>query len=329
MEELRQGMKIEKAGSLDTIQDLGRWSYQAYGMVVAGAMDPFAYQIGNILLGNKGYAASLEMTLLGPRVTFSQPTQIVITGADMSPKVNESPIPMWQTIDIRENDHLTFGPAKKGCRSYLAIAGGFRVPTIMGSRSTYLRGKIGGYHGRALDKGDIIPYLTLADTDPKRLCHSALARSIRPEYKDEVEVRVILGPQDHYFTQEGIDTFFKEEYFVTPQMDRMGIRLEGAVIQHTAGADIISDAIPLGAIQIPANGKPIILMSDRQTTGGYTKIGCVISVDIPTLAQVRPGQKIRFREVSIEAAQSLLKEQVKGFISLNLLQPHLPVMKKY
>jgi antagonist of KipI len=306
-----EGLIVEKAGLLDTIQDHGRWGYQGFGVVVAGAMDSYAYQMGNILLGNDRKAASLEMTLLGPRLMFSKPTQVVITGGDLKPKLNNMPAPMWQVISVQENDRLTFNAAQSGCRAYLAVKGGFQVEKVMGSYSTFIKGKLGGWKGRPLEKGDFIPYTSKVQkrSITKPYCSQGLAHDMRPVYENEIVVRVILGPQDDRFTEKGMHTFLTDPFTVTPQMDRMGIRLKGESIEHTDGADILSDAMPLGGIQVPADGQPIILMSDRQTTGGYTKIGSVISVDIHKLAQVRPNQTIRFKRISLSEAQALYREE--------------------
>jgi antagonist of KipI len=306
-----EGLIVEKAGLLDTIQDQGRWGYQAFGVVVAGAMDSYAYQLGNILLGNDRNSASLEITLLGPQLIFSTPTQIVITGGDLSPTLNDRPAPMWQVISLKKNDRLTFGSARSGCRSYLAIHGGFQLNKVMGSYSTYLKANLGGWKGRSIEQGDIIPYISSTENPKgtKSFFRQGLAHDLRPVYEDEIVVRVLLGPQDNRFTERGLDTFLNKPFTVTAQMDRMGIRLRGDAIEHLNGADILSDAMPLGGIQVPPDGQPIILMSDRQTTGGYTKIGTVISTDIHKLAQVRPNHTIQFKVVSLSEAQDLYREE--------------------
>lgn len=313
-----EDMIVEKAGLLDTIQDHGRYGYQASGMVVAGAMDHYAFQLGNILLGNDRYTASLEITLLGPHLRFTKPTQIAITGGNLTPSINGHPVPMWQVLSIQENDLLTFGSVQSGCRAYLTILGGFQVKEVMGSRSTYLKGKIGGCQGRALERGDAIPYLREARSQARR--SPSLSHYLRPDYEqDKFVLRVVLGPQTDRFSEEGIRRFLEEPYQVTPQMDRMGLRLKGKKIEHSHGADILSDAIPFGGIQVPHDGQPIVLLSDRQTTGGYAKIGCIISVDLPKAAQVRPNQTICFQAVSIEEAQKLYRSQEKLFRSLSFI----------
>jgi antagonist of KipI len=319
-----EGLIVDKAGLLDTIQDQGRWGYQAFGVVVAGAMDSYAYQLGNLLLGNDHNCASLEMTLLGPQLTFSAPTQIVITGGDLSPILNDQPAPMWQVISLNKNDRLSFGSAYKGCRSYLAVKGGFQVKKIMGSYSTYVKANLGGWKGRPIEKGDLIPYISCTDntTGTKRSISQGLAYNVRPVYDNQINVRVLLGPQDNRFTKNGLDTFLTEPFTVTTKMDRMGIRLKGKAIEHLNGADILSDAMPLGGIQVPPDGQPIILMSDRQTTGGYTKIGAVISTDIHKLAQVRPNDTIHFKKVSLSEAQDLYREEQRFLTNIALFSKH-------
>lgn len=320
-------MIVEKAGLLDTIQDQGRYGYQAAGMVVTGAMDLYSFQLGNVLLGNDRNAASLEVTLLGPRLRFSKTTQIVISGGNLSPTINGHPVPMWQVLSIQANDLLSFGKVLSGCRVYLAIKGGFQVEEVMGSRSTYLKGAIGGWEGRALKSGDVLPYHKHTHmVEPslmnvsKRHLGLSLSHDFRPDYEqDKVKLRVVLGPQLNRFTEKGISDFLEEPYQVTSQMDRMGLRLKGKEIKHSNGADILSDAIPFGGIQVPENGQPIVLLADRQTTGGYAKIGCIISVDLPKAAQVRPNQLLCFQCIEIQEAQALYREQEKLFKSLSLI----------
>ncbi|WP_202079617.1 biotin-dependent carboxyltransferase family protein [Caldalkalibacillus salinus] len=315
-------MIVEKPGLFDTIQDDGRYGYQASGMVVAGAMDTYSYQLGNILLGNAPYAPSLEFTVLGPKVRFTQPTVIALTGADFHPIINGRPMPMWRAIEVEEGDTLDIGSTNKGCRGYLAIKGGFKVPPTLHSRSTYVKGNIGGWGGRTLEKGDYIPYEKI-DQAPHTQFKSRLKFSIpfpyRPSFPREVTLKVIMGPQEEAFTQKGVHTFLNEAFEVSPQMDRMGIRLSGPHVRHKQSADILSDAIPLGAVQVPANGQPIILMADRQPTGGYTKIACLATVDIPKAAQLQPGQYVRFKSVTVQEAQRDFKIQEQYMRTLQLL----------
>jgi antagonist of KipI len=318
---------IEKAGLLDTIQDYGRVGYQGEGMAVSGAMDSYSYLVGNLLLNNNRTSASIEMTLVGPHLRFTSPTKISITGANLNPKLNGKNIPLWQVVEVKENDLITFGSSKQGCRCYLSVDGGFQIPQVLGSYSTYVRGKIGGLHGGPLIQQDRLPYNAInkikekgnplnKETNKHKL---VLSHRFQPTFLDEMELRVVLGPEKERFTEKGLHDFLNQHYTVTPQMDRMGLRLEGISVEHIKGADIISDSIPLGTIQIPANGKPIILMSDRQTTGGYTRIGSVISIDIPKVAQALPRQKIKFVPISVENAQLLYRRRERFFKTLELL----------
>ncbi|WP_090553437.1 5-oxoprolinase subunit C family protein [Natronincola ferrireducens] len=299
-------IKVFKAGLLTLVQDQGRNGYQQYGVPVSGVMDNFAYRIANILVGNHEEAAVIEATLVGPGIEFLDEGVIAITGGNLSPEVNGKPIPMGKSVFVKSGDRLDFKAIKAGCRSYIAFAGGIDVPAIMGSKSTYTRGNIGGYEGRGLKVGDVI---TLAS--PHKPLKELVGKWIQQElysYTNTVEVRVVAGPQEDAFTQEGIATFYNTEYTVTNECDRMGYRLSGKGIQHKEGSDIISDGIAMGAIQVPGHGMPIIMMADRQTTGGYTKIANVITVDFPKIAQAKPGDKIIFKKVAVEEAHSLLKE---------------------
>jgi len=300
---------VQNPGLLTTVQDLGRYGYQQYGMPVAGAMDSYALQVANILVGNPRGEAALEITFAGFSVRFEGRCRVAITGGDLGARLNNKGIEPWQSLMVNAGDLLNFTAVKKGCRAYLAVEGGINIPGIMGSKSTYIRGKLGGFHGRKLQSGDVF------ETGEREFYDFGgsikVPEDLVPYYDNSVTVRVITGPQDNYFTEEEIQKFFSSRYKVTPQCDRMGYRLEGPVIKHKSGADIISDGIALGAVQIPGHGQPIIMMADRQTTGGYTKIANVISVDIPYLAQLNPGDKVCFSRVSLEGAQKLYKEREK------------------
>ena len=302
---------IQQPGLLTTIQDLGRWGYGQYGMPVAGAMDSYAMRLGNILLGNPENAPVMEITITGPTLSFESRTHFVLTGGDLQPLLNNRPIALWSIHFARSGDQLTFGGVASGCRAYLALAGGFDVPYVMESASTYLRGTLGGYNGRVLQAGDV---LAVKSSLLPTLTNFTLPESYQPDYRDVL--RVILGPQDDAFTREGLNTFLSAEYTVSHQADRMGCRLDGPPIKHINSADIISDGIAPGAIQVPAHGTPIIMLADRQTTGGYPKIATVISVDIPSVAQKKPGDRLRFEQMSVEDAQQLYREREKQFTQL-------------
>jgi antagonist of KipI len=299
--------EVIKPGLLTTFQDAGRTGYQKYGVVVAGAMDKYALQIANLLVGNPKHEATLEITMIGPTLNVLEDMVIAICGGNLSPTVNGNPAPMWKSFVVKKGDVLAFGQPIEGARAYVSVAGGFDLPLVMGSKSTYLKARIGGLDGRALQKGDMLHGMEMNHAKAGRALHYEEI----PRYQKEILVRVCLGPHHHAFSESSVETFLSSVYEVTPQSDRMGYRLKGPVLQHNETADIISEAIPLGGIQVPANGEPIILMADRQTTGGYTRIATVISVDIPLLAQALPGCSVRFTAVCVEEAQRLYRERAR------------------
>lgn len=294
---------VKEPGLLTTIQDQGRWGYQQYGVAVAGAMDQVSMEIANKLVGNSPTEGVIEMTLLGACFTASEDCLIAVTGADMDPKIDGKSVGMYRTLLLKQGQLLSFGSAKRGVRSYLALAGGFDLEAVLGSKSTYLRGRMGGLKGRQIDKGDRIGLLASQDLD--------LAYELPDKFIDKPQsqgvVRVVLGPQEYAFTQEGIDTFLLEEYKLTKDIDRMGYRLEGPKISSKKGSDIISDGIAFGSIQVTGDGQPTILMADHQTTGGYAKIATVITPDLSVLAQMGQGAKLKFKEISPDQAQEVYK----------------------
>jgi biotin-dependent carboxylase-like uncharacterized protein len=294
-------------GLLTTVQDLGRYGYQQYGVPVSGAMDCFALKVANLLLENAEGEACLEITLLGLRLQVLRDTVIAITGADISPMLNNNQLPMWSAVAVRNGDNISFPSPKSGCRSYLAVAGGINVPIVLGSRSTYVKSQLGGFEGRSLRSGD---RLKSGNTNLKIFQRKLPSRYI-PKYQNQNKLRVILGPQDNYFTNKGVQTFLNSEYTISIDADRVGYRLQGPRIMHKSGADIISDGIPNGAVQVPGNGLPIILLADRQTTGGYTKIATIITTDISILAQAQPGDKISFQQITTSSAHQALRESEK------------------
>ncbi len=296
---------VLSSGPLSTIQDSGRFGYMDTGFSPNGAMDLYSMRIANILTGNAPNDGVIEMTLMGMTLTFDGTSVIALTGADMCPKLNGTEIPTYTAVEVHSGDVLELGMAKSGMRSYLAVAGGFDVPSVMGSMSTNLKCGIGGFHGRKLRAGDVIG---LRHTIPLSLI-GRRSTAAKNSYGDSIVLRVILGPQDDYFTKKGIDTFLSSQYTVSDKSDRMGIRLEGDVIENKNGVDIISDGIATGSVQIPASGTPIIMMSDRQTTGGYAKIATVISTDLKQIAQARAGTRVRFEAVTEKAALSLKKKE--------------------
>ena len=296
-------IEVIRPGLLTTVQDCGRYGYQQYGVPVCGAMDGYAFTVANLLVGNNEGDACLEISLLGPCLRVLCDTAIAVTGADLNPTVNDKPLSMWQAAGVRRGDIISFGEPRTGCRSYLAIAGGIDVPEVMGSRSTYVRSRLGGLDGRPIRSGD-----SLHTGESRPLLTAKLPRQYIPELMAENTLRVILGPQHDRFTEKGIHTFLSSEYTVTAQADRMGCRLEGPPIEHIHGADIMSDGIPPGAVQVPADGLPIVLLADRQTTGGYTKIATVSTIDLSKIAQAQLGDRMRFLEITCSEAHRLLSE---------------------
>ena len=302
------GVRILKGGMLTTVQDLGRTGYQSQGFSVSGVMDVRSFKIANLLLDNPENEAVLEFTLMGPTLEFTSETIISITGGDFRPQINGKPAKMYTAIYMHRGDILTFGGARTGTRGYIAFSSYLDIPVVMGSRSTNIKCKIGGFKGRKLEDEDYIGFRA-----KRRYLPYYLSRSLDLNEFDQekVTLRVVMGPQEKMFTKEGRETFLNSEYTVTSEFDRMGCRLEGPFIAYKTTSDIISDGIAFGSVQVPSHGKPIILLADRQTTGGYAKIATVISVDIPKLVQRKTEQKVRFQAVSVEEAQKLLADEMK------------------
>ena len=291
-------IRILEPGAQTTVQDLGRPGHLRYGIPPSGPMDRTAFIVANRLVGNRDEAAGLECTVLGPRFEVATPGAVAVTGAAMPVTVNGAEAPAWTTLLVRPGDVIKLGPARAGVRAYVAFSGGVDVPSVLGSRSTYLRGRLGGLEGRALRRDDrLTPFP--ASVPPVR---RARARVIA-DLGSAPEIRVVLGPQADRFTAEGIEAFLGGDYEMLPQSDRMGARLRGPRIAHSRGHDIISDGIALGSIQVPGDGQPIALLVDRQSTGGYTKVATVCSCDIGRLGQVKPGQRLRFRAIDLKEAQ--------------------------
>jgi len=292
-------VEVLSPGMLSTIQDLGRFGYQKYGVSVSGAMDKFAIRVGNLLVGNNEGAAAIEMTVLGPKLKLHSDLTVAFTGGDFCPQVNGNTVPMWQPLALMQGDIISFSrkSPKCGFRAYMTASGGIDVPLVLGSRSTHLLSKLGGL-GRPLAKGDGLQVFRSA-TQP---AYRGLRADQIPEYGNDWEIRVLPGPQDDYFKDNGLETFYSETYQITPEANRMGYRLKGPLVEHRQGADILSDATPPGSIQVPGDGMPIILLADCQTTGGYSKIGAVISPDQDKLAQAAIGDRLRFQKVDIAQA---------------------------
>jgi len=298
---------VLKPGLFTTVQDLGRYGYLKYGIPISGAMDTFSLVAANLLVENNSNDACLEITLFGPELQALTKTQIAITGGAISPKINGQNVSTWQTLEVQEGDVISFGKMEGGCRAYLSIRGGINTPLVLGSRATYVRSGFGGINGRQLKTGDIIEGF---DRPPLKVGYS-MSEHLVPQFTGQFKVHVILGPQADMFTERGINTFLSSPYEVTLEADRMGYRLEGSIIEHKAKADIISDALLPGAIQVPKNGKPIIIMRDAQTTGGYPKIGVAIIPDVSLLGQAKPNDIIKFSKITMSEARKKLFEYYK------------------
>jgi biotin-dependent carboxylase-like uncharacterized protein len=307
------GILVTDPGMKAFVEDLGRYGYQRYGVSVSGVADEFAGRVANFLAGNEPEAAVLEITLKGISLEFKTDALFAITGSPCGYTLNGSPLELWQSHNAKAGDVLTGGFMTGGLRNYLALAGGIAVPLIMGSRSTNLRGKFGGYKGRELKKGDV---LETEKTDGPRPLRALKAEYI-PRYETDIDLRVLPGPQDEAVTEAGMKTFLSSPYKVSFDSDRMGIRLAGEKIEHVQAADIISDGIAFGSVQAPGDGQPIIMLAERQTTGGYCKIATVITADRSRLAQARPKCLIRFHKTSMEEALAALKEYRSFFDKLD------------
>ncbi|MGM9549099.1 MAG: biotin-dependent carboxyltransferase family protein [Faecousia sp.] len=300
-------LTILSPGPLSTIQDEGRFGAMAMGFSPGGAMDINAMRVANLLVGNAPGVGVIEMTMMGITARFDCDSVISLTGADMSPRLGAKPIERYRAIAVHAGDTLCMNAAQHGMRTYLAVAGGFDLPVVMGSVSTNLKCALGGFQGRKLQKGDELPLNQ--SLPPSVFVDRRLA--VPDRYADDITLRVLLGPQEDAFTERGIAAFLSGEYTVTDQTDRMGIRLSGAKIESRHGVDILSDGIVTGSVQIPASGTPIIMMADRQTTGGYAKIATVISADLSRAAQARPGTRIHFAQVTQREAVRLRREEEK------------------
>lgn len=302
------GIKIVRGGLLTTVQDSGRAGYMKYGFSQCGAMDMKAMKTANILLSNNENAAVLEMTLNGIAAVFTEDCAICISGAQIDAKINKKPIRTNKVYKITAGDVLICGRITNGARAYLAVNGGIDVPEFLGSRSTDLKSKAGGLCGRKLETGDdirILPHKNIINIEKRETAEF--------EFKKEILLRAVPGPQDDMFTKEDMKIFFSAEYGISAEADRMGVRLSGPPLKGKNGLNIISDGIAPGSVQVPESGQPIILAADRQTTGGYAKAATVISADMPLLAQALPGHCIKFRAVSVKEAENAARAENRNF----------------
>jgi antagonist of KipI len=325
-------IRVVQPGMLTTVQDLGRYGYQKYGVIVSGAMDAFALTVANILVGNTEGTAALEITMLGPKLAFEQDALIALTGFGLTPRIGDLELPTWRPLLVRGGSVLEFRPRPSGCRMYLAVAGGIQVPRVMDSASTYLRAGIGGYQGRMLQAGDVLtagsPSLVAEERKaelhgrlgdvPVAFPNWSVSPQLLPEYRPNPVVRVLPGNQLEAFSEEAKRRFTQERFTVTPQSDRMGYRLSGPRLELSEPLEMVSEPIASGTVQVPSDGQPIVLLADHQTTGGYPKIAQVISDDLPALAQVRVGERIGFQWVTLEEAQARLRERRRAIEELKI-----------
>ncbi|MGG1638024.1 biotin-dependent carboxyltransferase family protein [Paenibacillus sp. NRS-1760] len=312
-------IKVVRPGLLVTVQDLGRHGYQKYGVVAGGAMDTGASRAANLLVGNEDSEAVLEIMLTGTELYMEKDTLLAICGARMSVTAGGETLPLWRPVLVRAGMSVKFGACQSGCRSYLAVAGGFDVPEVMGSKSTYLRGAIGGYFGRALKSGDV-----LAAKAPS-LLSERMEHALRRGWNGSVAVplwhashfaiadnladpiiRAMTGTHYELFTETSRASFFSQSFQISAQSDRMGYRLEGTEkLTLAKPLELLSEAVANGTVQVPAGGEPIVLLADRQTTGGYLRIAQVATVDIPVFAQLKPGDRFRFERITQQEAEQL------------------------
>jgi antagonist of KipI len=289
------------------VQDLGRFGCARYGVAPSGALDGFAVRVGNLLVGNDEHAAVLETTLMGLRLKVLRDAVVAVTGGDLQPRKAGEPLAMWQTHLVTEGEILAFAGPTSGLRAYIAVAGGLCVPLVMGSRSTNLASGFGGFEGRLLRKGDILAADSAADV--VRFAGRSVERELVPVYGSPWRLRVAWGPQDDHFSEEGKQSFVTAAFTVSPDSDRTGIRLKGPIVARRPGVEesIISEGIVPGAIQVPGDGQPIIILGET-ASGGYRKIATVISADLPLLGQITPGDTVSFEAVSMDAAVQALRE---------------------
>ncbi|WP_338472210.1 biotin-dependent carboxyltransferase family protein [Niallia sp. XMNu-256] len=329
---------ILKQGFLTTIQDIGRYGYQKYGVITSGAMDSISLRLANLLVGNEENQPVLEMTIQGPHIRFEHDSLIAITGGDLSPMIDQTLIPLWKAIFVKKGTELTFSKAQTGCRAYLAIGGGFVVPEVLGSTSTYLRANIGGFKGRPLKAGDqlsiyppkqhVIPFMEYARQNLLNRAFIEAKWSIStkyiPNFSSHPVIRIVKGRDYHFFTKESQYQLFHQPFSITPNSDRMGYRLLGPLLKLDKLQEMISAAVTFGSIQVPSEGNPIILMADRQTTGGYPIIGEVATVDLPLIAQTKPGDSLSFLEISHQDSQLLYlnREQNLRSIKQGIIQKY-------
>jgi len=325
--------KVIKPGMLSTFQDGGRWGYQSLGVSVCGAMDLVSHHLANLIVGNSTDMATLEITLMGPTLVFNQACCVCLTGADMQAKLNDKPVARFRPIVVKAGETLIMPLAKEGTRAYLAVHGGFALPLVMGSQSTYLRSGFGGLDGRALQAGDKVDFNSTLDNAPEKLNKLSntlwdtriyLPSSLGAWSLRKSTVRWVKSTTWPEFTRASQQAVLQTPWRVGNDADRMGFRLDGPKLALIEARERLSEPTTFGTIQVPASGQPIVLMADRQTSGGYAKLGCVASVDLPILAQKKPGDEIRFLPIDVEQAQALdaARQIAFGELAVQLTNMH-------
>lgn len=312
---------VLRPGLLSSFQDLGRYGSQHLGVPVGGAMDSRAHRLANMLAGNTDDEATLEITLTGPVLRFDAPGCVAISGGQLGARLNGAPAPNNRPLIVRPGDVLDFTGRVAGLRAYIAWHGGIELPTVLGSRSTYLRGGFGGYEGRPLKQGDVLTMRAHVseqglDALAQALGHLQIYLPAILGAAPRETIRVLRGAHTDLFTASSVDAFFGGEYRIRPDSERMGYRLEGPSLKLKSGTQLLSEATSFGSVQVPPDGNPIVLMADRQTTGGYAKIAHVATVDLPAIAQCMPGERLRFTECSLSDAQHLDSRREQAFDAL-------------
>lgn len=308
---------VVKPGLLTSVQDLGRYGHQATGVPVAGPMDAFSHRLANQLVGNTPDAATLEITLIGPELVVDADTTIAICGAQFDVTCDDRPLATGASHFLARGQRLKFGRIIEGARAYLAVAGGVQTPPLLGSRATHLVSRMGGLNGRALVAGDRVPIVSESVGRPIRK-----ATGLTLPSKGRALLRVMAGPQAGWFQDDALKTIAGVSFRISPQSNRMGYRLQGPPLVRTHDRELISEPLGIGAIQVPTAGEPILLMADRQTAGGYPKIGYVISADLPLAGQLAPGDFIEFHLCSAqEAVAALIARERQLLRYADLLTP--------
>lgn len=292
--------EIVQPGLLSLLHDGGRFGKANLGLTTGGPADPWAASVANQLLGNEIDSTHIELSFGGLEIRALAELQIAVTGATTPAFIDGESREMWEVLTLKEGETLQLGYSENGCRSYLAVRGGFLVEPQFGSTSTVVREGVGGLSGAKLAAGDILSVADQPEVTPIRLAHKH-----RQNYPSEILLRVVPGYQVNHFSSLEQQRFYTSEYTVSDRSDRMGYRLEGAKLNCDIEG-ILSEGIAMGAIQVPADGQPIVLLNDRQTIGGYPKIGCVLSTDCAALAQLRPGGRVRFKAISEQEAHNAL-----------------------